>query len=37
VRQVVTGMRSPTEVRENIAMLTSPVPDALWDALDRIV
>lgn len=36
VRAVVAGMRSPAEVRENIALLAAPVPDELWPALDRL-
>lgn len=37
VRRVVAGMRSTTEVRENLASLHTPVPEALWAALDQLV
>jgi D-threo-aldose 1-dehydrogenase len=36
VRRVVAGMRSATEVRQNLALLAAPVPDALWLALDDL-
>jgi D-threo-aldose 1-dehydrogenase len=36
VRQVVAGMRTAAEVRENLAMLAQPVREELWAALDRV-
>ncbi|OLF18519.1 aldo/keto reductase [Actinophytocola xanthii] len=36
VRQVVAGMRSPAQVRENLALLATPVPEVLWPALDQV-
>lgn len=36
VHQVVAGMRSAAEVRENLAMLSRPVPEELWAALDQV-
>lgn len=36
VRQVVVGMRSPGEVRDNLALMARPVPDVLWAALDQV-
>ncbi|GAB3434818.1 aldo/keto reductase [Actinophytocola sediminis] len=35
VRRVVTGMRSPAEVRRNLDLLTAPTPEALWTALEH--
>lgn len=37
VRRVVAGMRSPAEVRRNLALLAAPTPSALWPALDQVV
>ncbi|MGB3440696.1 MAG: aldo/keto reductase [Actinophytocola sp.] len=37
VTGVVAGMRSPAEVRENLALLDAPFPDGLWLALDQLV
>jgi D-threo-aldose 1-dehydrogenase len=37
VGRVVAGMRSAAEVRENLALLGAPVPEALWTALDQLV
>lgn len=36
VSRVVAGMRSPAEVRENLALLAAPVPEALWAALEEV-
>jgi D-threo-aldose 1-dehydrogenase len=36
VTHVVTGMRSAAEVRENLGLLDTPVPGALWTALDQL-
>lgn len=36
VTHVVAGMRSAREVRENLRSLSTPVPDALWTALDQL-
>jgi D-threo-aldose 1-dehydrogenase len=35
VANVVTGMRTPQEVVQNLALMRTPIPDALWDALAR--
>jgi D-threo-aldose 1-dehydrogenase len=37
VSRVVAGMRSAAEVRENLALIGTPVPEALWAALDQLV
>ncbi|TDV57535.1 aldo/keto reductase [Actinophytocola oryzae] len=37
VRLVVTGMRSPAEVTENLALLADPVPEEVWPLLDQLV
>jgi D-threo-aldose 1-dehydrogenase len=37
VRRVVAGMRSSSEVRENLASLATPVPEAVWPLLDQLV
>jgi D-threo-aldose 1-dehydrogenase len=36
VTHVVAGMRSADEVRENLRSLDTPVPGALWTALDQL-
>jgi D-threo-aldose 1-dehydrogenase len=36
VTHVVAGMRSAGEVRENLRSLDTPVPGALWTALDQL-
>ncbi|MFF7521820.1 aldo/keto reductase [Streptomyces pseudovenezuelae] len=33
VASVLTGARTPHEVRDTVAQLTRPIPDALWDDL----
>ncbi|KUM84811.1 MULTISPECIES: aldo/keto reductase [Streptomyces] len=33
VASVLTGARTPHEVRDSVAQLTRPIPDALWDDL----
>jgi D-threo-aldose 1-dehydrogenase len=35
VAAVIPGMATPAEVRENVARLADPVPDAVWDALSE--
>jgi D-threo-aldose 1-dehydrogenase len=35
VANVVTGMRAPDEVAQNLALMRTAIPDALWDALAR--
>ena len=37
VRHVVAGMRTPAEVRQNLALLDEPVPEALWPALEELL
>lgn len=37
VGRLVSGMCSPEEVRDNTALLGTPVPDALWAELDQLV
>lgn len=37
VAAVVLGMSSPAEVRENVELASTPIPDALWGALDELV
>jgi D-threo-aldose 1-dehydrogenase len=36
VATVIPGMASPAEVRENVARLADPVPDAFWAALSDL-
>jgi D-threo-aldose 1-dehydrogenase len=33
VAAVLTGVRSVAEIEQNVAMFTTPIPDALWDEL----
>lgn len=33
VASVLTGARSPEEVRDTVEQLRRPIPDALWDEL----
>ena len=33
VATVIPGMRSPAEIAENLAMLRTPIPTALWREL----
>jgi D-threo-aldose 1-dehydrogenase len=35
IANVVTGMRTPQEVAQNLALMRTDIPDALWDALAR--
>jgi D-threo-aldose 1-dehydrogenase len=37
VSAVVVGMRSPAEVAADLALLTTPVPEGLWEEIDALV
>ncbi|MFT3866502.1 MAG: aldo/keto reductase [Solirubrobacterales bacterium] len=37
VATVVVGMRSPAEVEADLALIAEPVPEELWEEIDRLV